>query len=55
MAAGSLLIKEAGGIITDFSGGSDYLRTGNVVAGNPALHHAILKRVKKTFQGIING
>ena len=35
IAAGSILIKEAGGVITDFSGGDEYLATGNVVAGVP--------------------
>jgi myo-inositol-1(or 4)-monophosphatase len=54
IAAGSLLIKEAGGIVTDFGGGTHYLRTGNIVAGNPAIHKEILKEVKKVFQGVIN-
>jgi myo-inositol-1(or 4)-monophosphatase len=54
IAAGSLLIREAGGFITDFAGGSDYLRTGNVVAGNPDLHGEILMRVKRSFQGVID-
>ncbi len=34
MAAGCLLIEEAGGQVCDFSGGEDYLKTGNIVAGN---------------------
>ena len=34
VAAGSILIKEAGGVITDFGGGNDYLRTGTILAGN---------------------
>jgi len=54
IAAGSLLIKEAGGIITDFSGGSDYLSTGNIVAGNSHVHSEILKVVKQVFQGIVD-
>ncbi|MBZ0156869.1 MAG: inositol monophosphatase [Alphaproteobacteria bacterium] len=51
MAAGSLLIKEAGGVVTDFGGGSDYLLTGNIVAGNPALHPLLLKEVQEVFEG----
>lgn len=37
IAAGALLITEAGGIIADFSGESDadYLNKGHVIAGNP--------------------
>ena len=54
IAAGSILIKEAGGIVTDFGGGPDYLLTGNVVSGTPALHGEILKEVQGVFAGIID-
>jgi myo-inositol-1(or 4)-monophosphatase len=37
MAAGSLLISEAGGIIGTFTGDSDYLYKGDVLAGNPKI------------------
>lgn len=37
MAAGALLITEAGGIVGDFSGESDYLHQGNVIAGTPKI------------------
>jgi myo-inositol-1(or 4)-monophosphatase len=47
IAAGSLLIKEAGGIVTDFGGGSNYIWTGNIVAGNPEVHQEILREVRK--------
>lgn len=35
IAAGSLLISEAGGIISDFAGESDYLYKGDIIAGTP--------------------
>jgi myo-inositol-1(or 4)-monophosphatase len=35
IAAGSLLITEAGGIVGTFAGDSDYLYKGNVIAGTP--------------------
>ena len=54
IAAGSILIKEAGGIITDFGGGPDYLLTGNIVSGTPALHGEILKEVRGVFSGKID-
>jgi len=54
IAAGSLLIKEAGGIVTDFGGGSDYLSTGNIVAANPAIHGEILNEVRNVFAETIN-
>lgn len=52
IAAGSLIIQEAGGIVSDFSGGSDYLITGNVVAASPAIHSKLLEEVKTVFKDI---
>jgi len=54
MAAGEILIKEAGGVVTDFGGGPDYLLTGDIVAGNPAIHRKLLREVKNVFAGIID-
>jgi myo-inositol-1(or 4)-monophosphatase len=54
IAAGSLLITEAGGLITDFGGGPHYLMTGNIIAGNPSVHGEILGEVKKVFKGTID-
>jgi len=36
-AAGSLLVSEAGGIVADFKGESDYLYKGKVIAGTPKI------------------
>jgi myo-inositol-1(or 4)-monophosphatase len=41
VAAGALLIEEAGGVVTDWSGGDGYL-SGDILAGNPDLHGALL-------------
>ena len=46
MAAGSLLIQEAGGFVTDFDGGAQYLDNGNIVAGGPKIHNGLLKAIK---------
>lgn len=46
MAAGILMIKEAGGLVSDFGGGDNYLDTGNVVAGNPKVFKAILQTIR---------
>jgi myo-inositol-1(or 4)-monophosphatase len=46
IAAGLLLVKEAGGMICDLSGGEDYLKTGNIVAANPAIMRQVLKVIK---------
>ncbi len=45
IAAGVLLVKEAGGFVGDFSGRDQYLITGNVVAGNGQVFKAILKTI----------
>jgi myo-inositol-1(or 4)-monophosphatase len=46
MAAGSLLISEAGGLISDLSGETEYLKTGNVVAGAPKIFNLLLKIIQ---------
>jgi len=43
IAAGALLIQEAGGRLTDFDGGTGYLDRGNVVAGSPGVAASILE------------
>jgi myo-inositol-1(or 4)-monophosphatase len=54
IAAGSLLIEEAGGIVTDFGGGRQYLSTGNIVASNRSLHPILLSEVRSVFRGILD-
>lgn len=46
IAAGVLLIREAGGLISDFQGGNRYMETGNIVAANPKC----LKQLLQTIQ-----
>ncbi len=41
MAAGALIIQEAGGIVTDFTNTKNYLSTGKIIAGNPKIHQAL--------------
>ncbi len=45
MAAGALLITEAGGLVGDLSGEQDYLTTGNVIAGNPKIFSQLLQLI----------
>jgi myo-inositol-1(or 4)-monophosphatase len=45
VAAGLILIREAGGTVGDINGG-DVLTTGNVVAGNEFVHGALTKILK---------
>lgn len=46
IAAGVLLVEEAGGLVGDLSGGMDYLETGNIVAANPKVFKAMLQKIK---------
>jgi myo-inositol-1(or 4)-monophosphatase len=43
IAAGALILKEAGGRISDFAGSDGYLHSGNVVAGNPKVYAGLSK------------
>jgi myo-inositol-1(or 4)-monophosphatase len=43
MAAGSLLITEAGGLVGDLSGEQNYLATGNVIAASPKIFSQLLQ------------
>ena len=47
VAAGILLVREAGGFVSDESGGQDIFGTSQVVAGNETIHRALLKTLKK--------
>ncbi|MEQ1952340.1 inositol monophosphatase family protein [Mesorhizobium sp. CN2-181] len=47
IAAGMLLIREAGGFVSDSDGGQAMFDNGSIVAGNEAIHKALLKTIKK--------
>lgn len=49
VGAGSLLIREAGGFVTDRAGGQD-VGPGGVVAGNEAVHGALIKTLNKPIR-----
>ena len=42
IAAGTLLIQEAGGLVSDFQGGQGFMESGNVVAANAKIFRALL-------------
>lgn len=52
-AAGGLLIREAGGVITDFDGGGSWLESGNIIAGSPSLHAILLPEIQAVFQNVL--
>ena len=45
IAAGALLVQEAGGIVAEPSGGHDYMRSGDVAAANPKVLRAMLRTI----------
>jgi myo-inositol-1(or 4)-monophosphatase len=46
IAAGILLIREAGGMVTDLDGGDAIIRHGGFVAGNPVMHRWMLDQLR---------
>src|SRR5690349_11070879 len=46
LAAGSLLVREAGGFITDIDGGDAILQKGHVIAGNETMHRELLRLLR---------
>lgn len=46
MAAGALIIREAGGLVADFTGNENYLQSGNIVAGNPKIFADIVRKLQ---------
>lgn len=50
MAAGSLLILEAGGLVSDFTGEPGYLESGRIVAGSPKIFGQLLKLIQGANQ-----
>ncbi|NOT31511.1 MAG: inositol monophosphatase, partial [Planctomycetes bacterium] len=45
VAAGALLVREAGGLVSDLEGGEDWLRGGRIVAAGPDLHALLRARL----------
>jgi len=53
IAAGALLIQEAGGRVTDFFGERKFLERGHVLAGNPRIHPQMVRLLGPLFRGRI--
>jgi myo-inositol-1(or 4)-monophosphatase len=46
VAAGALMVEEAGGVVTDWEGGSGYL-SGDILAGSPQTHRVLLEAARE--------
>lgn len=53
VGAGALLIQEAGGRVTDFFGGKEFLRRGHILAGTPNVHKKLVRLLAPYFRGKI--
>jgi myo-inositol-1(or 4)-monophosphatase len=49
IAAGVLLIREAGGLISDFAGTDNYFKNGNIIASTPKIFKTILQTIQPYF------
>ena len=47
VAAGALLVTEAGGVVTDFSGGQRWLERGNIVGATASMHAELLEIIAR--------
>lgn len=50
IAAGSLLIREAGGLISDLQGGDDFIKYGDIVAGTPKVFKSLLQTISPALK-----
>ena len=50
VAAGSLIVREAGGVVTDFSGRDRYIESGDIIAANPHVHASMLRIVREAYR-----
>ena len=55
MAAGALLISEAGGLVSDLRGDANYLETGNLIAGTPKVFAPLLKLIDGNLPETVRG
>ena len=53
LAAGELIAREAGAILTDFAGGTDYMKSGNIVGSSPRGVKAILNHIRENGNSAI--
>jgi myo-inositol-1(or 4)-monophosphatase len=51
VAAGAALVLEVGGRVTDWSGGQDWIGSGDILAASPAVHSALLNLAEQAPRG----
>ena len=53
LAAGTLIIREAGGIVSGLDGTEDHLDSGHVLAGTPRIYRGLAKLCAKEIKGLL--
>lgn len=53
IAAGALMIREAGGMISDFHGENHFMQNGDVLAGNPKIHKALMDALHNATETVV--
>ncbi|NVO21469.1 MAG: inositol monophosphatase [Bacteroidetes bacterium] len=52
VAAGAFIVQQAGGRVTDFSGGSSYIFNGEMLASNSVMHEQLLDSIRNHFHNL---
>ncbi len=47
MAAGMILVREAGGFVTDLDGGDNIMTKSQIAAGNDTMHHELIRLLRE--------
>jgi myo-inositol-1(or 4)-monophosphatase len=50
VAAGAVIVREAGGVVTDYAGGNDWLFGGSIIAANPNVHLEMCELVEQYYR-----
>ncbi|MDJ0699056.1 MAG: inositol monophosphatase family protein [Woeseiaceae bacterium] len=53
LAAGSLIIREAGGIVSGLDGSENYLETGHILTGTPKVYSALAKLCSREIKALL--
>ena len=53
IAGGNLLIREAGGFVTDFKGGEEYFKNSTLAVGGPHIQKALLKEIGLSLEMVL--
>jgi myo-inositol-1(or 4)-monophosphatase len=54
MAAGSLIIREAGGIVSGLDGSENFLKTGHMLCGTPKIYAGLAKLCAKEISKLVS-